>query len=508
MTKKTCPNCKANILANVKFCPKCGENVENIEEKENIIENKKEETIVVENTKIEDNENVVERSIENNKVKGKSHLKLILVLGLILIIVSGFLVWFFVFKEDDKKNNDNANDIVDKEENNDKNDNNDKEDSKEEDNNDDELVGEKLNYYGNTYVFSEGVAWLKDSFYIYLINDKGKVLNKYDGRIYDGYFDFEDSTFNDGYAMVGNDLYNSKGEKVKLEDDYTEISYYGEGLLVVTIKDENYKGTTIEKGIYDLNNKKYNLELDDDITSITYLGDRMYLIYYGEDKEYFVYDSTTKKQFSIGDRFDVLKTEYKDGYIIYQDTNAYEVYSIDRDGNKKLIVGNSRHAQIGQYSDGLVFINDAFYDLNGNKVIDLKDEGVKNNPMFINGYALVFFDTGYFTVLSKESKEYMFEPKAYTDMDNTYSGSFELGFYRKQTVISDSGHLIVRLYDDNTKTKNWAIMDANGEIVYEFSKSININTVISDNDYIGVSDNSKQESYYVSISGKKLEIVE
>lgn len=502
MTKKTCPNCKANISANVKFCPKCGENVENIEEKENIIENKKEETIVVENTKIEDNENVVEHSIENNKVKGKSHLKLILVLGLILIIVSGFLVWFFVFKDNDKEVNDKDNGIIDKEESNDENDNNDNE------GNDNETVGDKINYYGNTYEFSEGVAWLKDSFYIYLINDKGKVLNKYDGRTYDGYFDFEDSTFNDGYAMVGNDLYNSKGEKVKLEEDYSEISYYGEGLLVVTIKDENYKGTTIEKGIYDLNNKKYNLELDDDITNITYLGDRMYLLYYGEDREYYVYDSTTKKEFSIGDRYDVLKTDYKDGYIIYQDTNAYEVYSIDRDGNKKLIVGNSRHAQIGQYSDGLVFINDAFYDLNGNKVIDLKDEGVKNNPMFINGYALVFFDTGYFTVLSKESKEYMFEPKAYTDMDNTYSGSFELGFYRKQTVISDSGHLIVRLYDDNTKTKNWAIMDANGEIVYEFSKSININTVISDNDYIGVSDNSKQESYYVSISGKKLEIVE
>lgn len=503
MTKKTCPNCKANISANVKFCPKCGENVENIEEKENIIENKKEETIVVEDTKVEDNDNViVEHSIENNKVKGKSHLKLILILGLILIIISGFLVWFFIFKEDDKKNNDKDNNIVDKE------DNNDNEENDNNEGNDDDSEDEKLNYYGNTYVFSEGVAWLKDSFYIYLINDKGKVLNKYDGRIYDGYFDFEDSTFNDGYAMVGNDLYNSKGEKVKLEEDYTEISYYGEGLLVVTIKDENYKGTTIEKGIYDLNNKKYNLELDDDITSITYLGDRMYLIYYGDDREYFVYDSATKKEFSIGDRYDVLKTDYKDGYIIYQDTNAYEVYSIDRDGNKKLIVGNSRHAQIGQYSDGLVFINDAFYDLNGNKVIDLKDEGVKNNPMFINGYALVFFDTGYFTILNKETKEYMFEPKAYTDMDNTYSGSFELGFYRKQTVISDSGHLIVRLYDDNTKTKHWAIMDVNGEIVYEFSKSININTVISDNDYIGVSDNSKQESYYVSISGKKLEIVE
>lgn len=504
MTKKTCPNCKANISANVKFCPKCGENVEKVEEKEKITENKKEETIVVEDTKVEENDNVVEKPIENNKVKGKSHLKLILVLCLILIIVSGALVWFFVFKDDDKKVNDKDNDIVDKEENNDDEEN----DNDDDDEKDDEIGSDKLNYYGNTYEFSEGVAWLKDSFYIYLINDKGKVLNKYDGRIYDGYFDFEDSKFNDGYAMVGNDLYNSKGEKVKLEDDYTEISYYGEGLLVVTIKDENYKGTTIEKGIYDLNNKKYNLELDDDITNITYLGDRMYLLYYGEDREYYVYDSTTKKEFSIGDRYDVLKTEYKDGYIIYQDTNAYEIYSIDRDGNKKLIVGNSRHAQIGQYSDGLVFINDAFYDLNGNKVIDLKDEGVKNNPMFINGYALVFFDTGYFTVLNKETKEYMFEPKAYTDMDNTYNGSFELGFYRKQTVISNSGHLIVRLYDESTKTKHWAIMDVNGDIVYEFSKSININTVISDNDYIGVSDNSKQESYYVSISGKKLEIVE
>ena len=114
MTKKTCPNCKANISANVKFCPKCGENVEKVEEKEKITENKKEETIVVEDTKVEENDNVVEKPIENNKVKGKSHLKLILVLGLILIIVSGALVWFFVFKDDDKKVNDKDNDIVDK----------------------------------------------------------------------------------------------------------------------------------------------------------------------------------------------------------------------------------------------------------------------------------------------------------------------------------------------------------------------------------------------------------
>ena len=102
----------------------------------------------------------------------------------------------------------------------------------------------------------------------------------------------------------------------------------------------------------------------------------------------------------------------------------------------------------------------------------------------------------------------MFEPKQYTSMGNTYNGTFTLGLYEDQKYISDSGCLIVRTYDSSTKTKKWAIMNEEGEIIYTMPESVLVNTVIADNDYIGVTDSVKRESYYVSINGKKLTITE
>ena len=344
--------------------------------------------------------------------------------------------------------------------------------------------------------------------YVYLVNESGKIVNKFDGSKYDGYYNFQNSNFKDGYAMIGNDLYNNKGELVKFDFEYDSVNYYGDGLAIVTVKEESYKGTVTKKGIYDLDNKKFVFELNETVYSISSLGEEMYLIYFNQEGRYVVYDARTNNSFYLGNRFDVLKTQYKDGYVIYQDTNAYEVYAMDRNGNKKLVANDRRHADIGQYSDGLVFIGDAFYDINGTKVIDLKDEGISNKPVFVNGYALVFFKTGYFTVLSKESKEYMFEPKAYTSMDNTYNGSFELGFYEDQTVVSNSGHLIIRFYDKELNTKHWSIINVKGEVVYDFSDDVSIKTIIADNGYIGVSSSKDNLSYYVSVNGDKLNISE
>lgn len=498
MKKNICPNCNTEITDNIRFCPKCGENLEK-KEKSNEPEKN---TVVEEITKKDKDEKelVSNKKEVNSSLKSRS--KIVVLIAILILIITGILLWLLVFnKDDDNDSKKNDNEVVDKEE-----DNDDKTPDNDNSDIDDDSDVKELSYYGNTYVFSEGLAWLKDSSYIYLINDNGKIVNKFDGKKNDGYFDFKNSTFDDGYSMIGNALYDKNGKKVEFADEYEEIEYVGDSLLVVTTKEEDYKGTVIKKGIYDLSNNDYKFDLQEDIYRVSYLGEKMFSIGFSKDNKYIIYDTATKKSFDLGDRDDVLKSNYKDGYIMYQDTNAYEVYAIDKSGNKTLIAEDKRHAQIGQYSDGLVFINDAFYDIKGNKVIDLKDEGVSNKPMFVNGYALVFFDTGYFTVLSKETKEYMFEPKAYTSMGNTYGGSFDLGFYEDQKIISDSGNLIVRLYDEKTGTKKWAIMNVNGDIVYKFSETVDIDTVISDNGYIGVTEHSKQESYYVSVKGKMLKI--
>lgn len=482
--------------------------------KEEIIEEAKEE--IKEELKSEINDEEEAKIVARTRKERHNSSTIVIFL---LVIVLLFVVWKFVLNKDENSNiNNDDNEVVennkpdeDNQVNNDDNNVNDNENNNEADNNDDSSdnpVISDFKYYGNTYVYSEGFAWLKDSSYVYLVNESGKIINKFDGSKYDGYYNFQNSNFKDGYAMIGNDLYNNKGELVELDFSYASIEYVGAGHAVITVKEESYKGTVTKKGIYDLDNKKIIFELNDTVYSISSLGEEMYLIYFNKDGRYVVYDSKTNNSFYLGSRFDVLKTQYKDGYIIYQDTNAYEVYAMDRTGNKKLIANDRRHAKIGQYSDGLVFIGDAFYDINGTKVIDLKDEGVSNEPEFVNGYALVFFKTGYFTILSKDSKEYMFEPKAYTSMDNMYNGSFELGIYKNQEVISNSGHIIVRFYDKELNTKHWSIMNVKGEVVYNFSTDISVKTVIADNGYIGVSSSIDNLSYYVSVNGEKLNIVE
>ena len=160
-------------------------------------------------------------------------------------------------------------------------------------------------------------------------------------------------------------------------------------------------------------------------------------------------------------------------------------------------------ADLGQYGDGLVFVRDAFYDINGNKVIDLKDEGVRNEPVFKNGYALVYFETNYFTILSKETGKYMFEPKAYTKLGRYHSDDYTLGVYEKQFEISKTGHILVKT---NGSSQNWALMDVKGNIVITFPTGMFIYSPLTDDGIVGLGGNEK--SYYMSVTGKKIEINE
>lgn len=521
MGKIKCPNCQKEIADNIKFCPKCGEKLEKKDVKEEKVEevkkDKNEEAKEVKENKIEKvvveeqkEENTKETSSVKEEVKEddtptakkKKNNILLMIIIIVVFALAGSLVTMFIFNRENKSDNTKVEDKNDV--NQDQKNDNKKNDSKQDDNKTDT----KLVFVGNTYEFSEGLAWFMDSNYVYLLDDDGKVVNKFPGKNIDGYFDFQKSNFKSDYAMIGKSLYDEKGNKVKFKDNYSEISYADEGQVIVTAKEESYKGTVIKKGIYDLDFEEYILEPTEEIYSITSLENEMYLLYYSDDNKYVVYNANLNKKFDIGDRFDVLTGTYENGYIVYQDINSPLVYLMDEEGNKTLVASDKRHVNIGEYSEGLVFIDEAFYDEKGTKVIDLEGEGVSNIPKFVNDYALIFFDTGYFTILNKETKKYMFEPKQYTSMGNTYNGTFALGLYEDQKYISDSGCLIVRTYDSSTKTKKWAIMNEEGEIIYTMPESVLVNTVIADNDYIGVTDSVKRESYYVSINGKKLTITE
>lgn len=513
MEKIKCPNCQKEIADNIKFCPKCGEKLEKKNVKEETTEEekkdkdqpeeviKKEEKQKEEDVKEEANIEETKENVTPSTKKPQNNVLLIIII-IVIFALAGSLVTMIILNRENKSDNTKVEDKNNVKQ--EQKDDNKKDDNKQDNNKTDT----KPVFLGNTYEFSEDLAWLMDSNYIYLLNDDGKVINKFSGKNIDGYFDFKNSRFKDGYAMIGKSLYDENGNKVKFKDNYSEISYADEGQVIVTVKDESYKGTVIKKGIYDLEVEKYILEPTEEIYSITSLEDEMYLLYYSDDNKYVVYNAESGKKFDIGDRFDVLNGTYDDGYIIYQDINSPLVYLMDEEGNKTLVASDKRHVNIGEYSEGLVFIDEAFYDAKGTKIIDLEGEGVSNIPKFVNDYALIFFDTGYFTILNKETKKYMFEPKQYTSMGNTYNGTFNLGLYEDQKYVSESGCLIVRTYDNSTKAKKWAIMNEEGNIIYTMSESISVNTVIADNDYIGVTDSAKKESYYISINGKKLAITE
>ncbi len=486
--KRFCESCGKELEENASFCTGCGAKVG---DKESLKE-KKEETI-----EIKKEEAVEEKKEPVKKKRNKTAIIIASVVAVLVIGLIAFLIWFFVIRDDsspfEKMLKEVANttekkvkEVKDKIE----------EDMKENQKKEQEKEEEKFN--GFLYPINDDYGWITDinkSYYI--INKKGEVISKVKYA-----YSPNDLIFYDGYSQLNDEIYNSKGSVVlSKKDGYESIKYTKKGFVVVEIKEEDYKDTTIKMGIYDLNKKTFNMEPVEGINRIEYLGEGMFLIDPNGRSELTtsVYNSETKKSFSIGDRFDVLFGEYKDGYIGFRDINSDEIYLLDKNGNKKLIYKDKKHVSIGQYNDGLIYIDDSFYDLEGNKVIDLKDEGVRGTPQFVNGYALIYFNTGYFTILDKSTKEYVFTPRKYIEIGRYHTGEYEIGVFEKQYKLSESGHLIVKIGNENV----WAIMDHNGEITYKLPAGVNIFSQISDKGYIAV---DGKEDYYITVNGKKIEI--
>ncbi|MBR1385427.1 MAG: zinc ribbon domain-containing protein [Bacilli bacterium] len=488
MAKKFCTSCGNELEKGTLFCTKCGAKIEELDaNKEKSIEE----------------ETVQEENIENTYYKKKSHKGLIItIIIIILLALLGFLLWFFVFKDDNKEKSlaDKIKEEAEKIE---------KEVKEEIKKHEDELVEIEppkeapKEFYGYLYQINGGFGWAKsfndDKDYYYLLNDKGKVIKKIDYVYYE-----HEPVFKQGYSQILDNIYDTKGEVVfKKEGTIDKIEYAGEGFVIVTTKDESYKGTVYKQGIYDINNKSYNLEPDENVTDIRYYNEGMFMLRDKETSGYSIYNTETKTKFYLDTRFDVVFGEYRDSYIVYRDINSESVYLLDKKGNKTLVSTDGKWADLGQYSDGLVFVRDAFYDGSGTKVIDLKDEGVNNIPEFKNGYALLYFETGYFTILSKETGKYMFEPRAYTKLGRYHSDDYELGIYEGQNQISKTGHILVKT---NGNSQNWAIMDVNGRIIITFPEGMFINSPLSDDGYVGIS--NEKTSYYMDIKGKKITINE
>ena len=310
---------------------------------------------------------------------------------------------------------------------------------------------------------------------------KKKIENVKNGKIQE---------FRDGYAVIDDNIYNDKFEKVLDINNYKELNYVGDGLVV-------FVDTSSMKGIYDLNNKKYALEPSESLKSLEYLDEKMFLITMNDNK--YIYNLDTNNMYDATEFSQKLVGVYKDGYIVFKDSDA--VYLVDKNASKKLIATVSSNDKVGQYRDGLLFVNNSFYDKNGNKMLDLRNEKITNTPVFVNGYSLIIIDEKYFTVIEKETGKYLFEVKAFEYIDDENKSIKTIGLYKGEDILSKSGFLLVKLNDEKDY---FALMDKTGEIKVRIPRSSKIKSTLSVDDYISYLYND--ELYIISTDGKNVKI--
>lgn len=369
----------------------------------------------------------------------------------------------------------------------------------------DKLAYTKLNE------FSDGVAWVQgedDNFY--LIDKTGKSifkLRKTNGTV----TTYNVNNFKSGYAEIkdseGVKIIDKKGNVVlkQDEDKYDEIEYTNDGFAKVTVKEENYLGTTKKIGIVNLETGKEALEISEKYGSITSLGEGMFKYVDDSNKEVVLLNAENGKS---------IKEEKSEGFIsgLNNFTNGYTIKRkdgtfslIDTDCNITIIDVDDytkiSDSNIGIFSDGLICIGDSFYDAKGNKAFEFSRENVSNNPKFIDGYALVTFYNGsnnYYTIMDKKGN-FLFEPKEYKSNSGAASTS-NFSIYSNQKELYSGAYLLT------SKNGRWEVLDADGDTVLQLEKVEEPRSGIDENGIMLVYSSYTRETYYKTVKGKTLEI--
>lgn len=359
--------------------------------------------------------------------------------------------------------------------------------------------------------FSDSVAWVQgEDNNFYLIDKTGKSifkLRKTNGTV----TTYNVNNFKNGYAQIkdseGTKIIDKKGNVVlkQDEDKYDEIEYTNDGFAKVTVREEDYLGTTRKMGIVNLETGKEVLEPSEKYGSITSLGEGMFKYVDDSNKEAVLLNAKNGKS---------IKEEKSEGFISGLDnfTNGYTIKRkdgtfslIDTDCNITIInvddytkISNS---DIGVFSDGLIGIGEAFYDAKGNKAFEFSRENVNNNPKFVDGYALVTFYNGsknYYTIMDKQGN-FLFEPKEYKSKSGTASTS-DFSIYNNQKELYPGAYLLT------SENGRWQVLDAEGDTVIQLEKVEEPRSGIDENGIMLVYSSYTKETYYKTIEGKTLEI--
>lgn len=319
------------------------------------------------------------------------------------------------------------------------------------------------------------------------------------------------NSFKNGYAEIkdseGVKIVDKKGKTVLKQDKdkYDQIEYTNDGFAKVTIKEEDYLGTTKKTGIVNLSTGKEALETSEKYESITSLGDGMFKYVDDSNKEVVLLNAENGKS---------IKEEKSKGFIsgLNNFTNGYAIKRkdgtislIDKDCNITVIdVDNYTKisdSNIGVFSDGLICIGNSFYDAKGNKAFEFSRENVNNNPKFVDGYALVTFYNGssnYYTIMDKKGN-FLFEPKEYRTNSGEASTS-DFSIYSNQKELYPGAYLLT------AQNGRWEVIDAEGDSILQLEKVEEPRSGIDENGIMLVYSSYTRETYYKTVKGKTLDI--
>lgn len=202
--------------------------------------------------------------------------------------------------------------------------------------------------------------------------------------------------------------------------DFDQILCNGGNFIIVSKMEESVSGVTEYVGVID-NNYKWIHELSDKTTlnpdgkmaNIT-VGTHDYdercedisyrlhhcgngiFIFIDTFGNWHTYNALTDTWTEIGE-YEANSTTFHDGYLLLMDVDFYSgtkdtVLTLDTKGNiGKTGVECTSTKNLGEYSEGKFFAYDGFYDIEGNKVIDLTEYAgrITNWPYFFDGQCIL-----------------------------------------------------------------------------------------------------------------------
>ena len=117
-------------------------------------------------------------------------------------------------------------------------------------------------------------------------------------------------------------------------------------------------------------------------TLMSYLGEGMFALEYSPRGEYMMYNAEKNIGFDAGKCSGV--GEFHDGYLIVRAESKVSapVKIISSEGEIIDPGIQTEGGEIGNYSEGVFFVNGGFYDINGALIIDLSEYEIVNVPMF------------------------------------------------------------------------------------------------------------------------------